>query len=177
MSMRLEALTLLPAEMPESQRATQMIAQLFPLGLGFLQLPYDRQWALCESAMRTIGDGPVAEELEELIGEPVLRELRAAHKNYGRALGITQAKAEAATTPNLANAARTLQEAFTEYALQLLAAGRADPSLGEAVMACLRPLDNARELELRRANARGGVPEPVVAPTPPEVPQVPLIED
>jgi hypothetical protein len=92
----------------------------------------------------------------------VLTELKAAHRNYGRALGITTAKQSSGTAPKVAEQLRVVQAAIGDYALQLIAAAKADSDIGPAVVACLRPLDEIREADSRR----GGGGSTVTAPTP-----------
>lgn len=183
LAMRIEALTLLPENLEIAQRAQKLYSRLFPGGLAFLKLPYERQWAECEQRLRDIGDGAIADEVTELAGEEVLQELRAAHKNYGRALGITSARENNVTAPKVAEQLRTVQQAISDYALQLVASARSDADVAAAAVSCLRPLDALREADARRGGGR--TPETdstTTAPTPeastvtPNTP-VPTFED
>jgi hypothetical protein len=174
-AMRLEALTLLPETIADSRRATKLYTRLFPGGLVFLKLPYERQWAECEQRLRDIADGDIAEELRELVGAVALDELRAAHKNYGRALGITSAKTATPSAPKVAEQLRAVLQSVADYALQLVAAAKADPELGSIVVGCLRPLDALREAEARRgAGASSSAPATPAAETPTVTPTTPI---
>ncbi len=62
---------------------------------------------------------------------------------------------------------RALQQAIASYALQLVAAAHADTELVASVRNALRPLDDLRQAQARRAGARGGGAN-VDAPTPAE---------
>lgn len=177
---RLQTLADLPQTIAEAKQATQLYARLFPDGLAFLRLPYERQWAESEQRLKQLADEEMGAAVEELVGEFVLTELRDAHANYGRVLGITDAKPGAAVAPNLLEGLRVVQQAMTSYALQLIAAAHADAELVASVRRALRPLDDLREAQARRAGARGGdaVTEPagagsVVTPTTP----VPVMDD
>jgi hypothetical protein len=155
---RLQTLAELPQTIAEAKQATQLYARLFPDGLSFLRLPYERQWAESEQRLKQLADEELGAAVEELVGEFVVAELREAHANYGRVLGITDAKPGAAVAPNLLDQLRVVQQAMTSYALQLIAAAHADPELASGVRRALRPFDDLREAQARRG-ARGGAGE------------------
>ena len=169
---RLQTLADLPQTIAEAKQATQLYARLFPDGLAFLRLPYERQWAESEQRLKQLADEEMGAAVEELVGEFVLIELRDAHANYGRVLGITSARAQATVAPNLLDPLRTVQQAIVAYALQVVAAAHADPELMGAARAALRPIDALREAQARRAVSResggGGAASGVeVTPTTP----------
>lgn len=159
---RLQTLADLPQTLAEAKQATQLYTRLFPDGLTFLRLPYERQWAESEQRLAQLGDEEMGAAVEKLVGDFVLAELREAHANYGRVLGITDAKPGAAVAPNLLDQLRVLQQAMTSYALQLVAAAHADAELVAPVRRALRPLDELREAQSRRTGAR--VADPVPGP-------------
>jgi hypothetical protein len=159
---RLQTLADLPPTLAEAKQATQLYARLFPDGLTFLRLPYERQWAESEQRLTQLADKEMGAAVEKLVGDFVLAELRDAHANYGRVLGITDAKPNAEVAPNLLDQLRVLQQAMTSYALQLVAAAHADPELVTPVRRALRPLDALREAQARRGGGRGGAAEPAV---------------
>lgn len=152
---RLQTVAELPQTIAEAKQATQLYARLFPDGLSFLRLPYERQWAESEQRLKQLADEELGAAVEELVGEFVVAELRDAHADYGRVLGITNAKPGAAVAPNLLDQLRVVQQAMTSYALQLVAAAHADPELASGVRRALRPFDDLREAQARRG-ARGG---------------------
>ena len=85
--------------MPEAKLAATLYELLFPEGLKFLAMAFEKQWAESEQRLKQIGDGPIAKQLATLVGDFLLAELRTAHTEYGRVLGITAAKAAKATPP------------------------------------------------------------------------------
>ncbi len=184
---RLQTVSELPAEIEEAGQAARLNARIFPDGLAFLRLPYERQWAESEQRLALIADEEMGAVVAELVGDFVLNELKDAHADYGRVLGITNAKPESGdVVPNLLGQLRVVQQAMSGYALQLVAAAHAEPELAPAVRRALRPFEDLREAQARRANARGGAvvveeEEPevtggdVVTPTTP-VP-VPVVAD
>ncbi len=172
LSKRLEGLMLLPATFEEARRATQLHARFFPTGLAFTQLPYPRQWAECQQRIRDLKKEGVEDELRELCGDVVVDALKAAHDNYGRALGITTAKDAAPKAPKIVDQLRALQKAVSDYAIQLVAVAKDDPELGTTVLACLSPIDELRAADASRAT---GTPASTTTPsTPPVTPATPI---
>jgi len=141
------------------------------LGLAFLRLPYEQQWAQSEQRLRQLADDELGNAVESLVGDFVLAELREAHAEYGRVLGITDAKAGAPVAPNMLEQLRAVQQAIASYALQLVAAAHADTELVASVRKALRPLDELRQAQAqaRRAGgrARGVVVRTWTRPRPP----------
>jgi hypothetical protein len=171
---RLEALQPLP--IPQAQRATVLYTGLFPTGLVFLTLPFKKEWAESEQRLKQIETQGLTEELNELVGDFVIDEVRAAHKNYGKVLGITDAK-EAETVPaKVAEALRMLRNTMAVYCLQLVAAAYAKPNAVELVRKALRPVDDLRAGQQRRSSdARGR--DDAASPTEAEVsPTTPVPE-
>jgi hypothetical protein len=171
-AVRLESLAVLPAALAQSKQAAQLYARLFPTGLDFLKLAFEREWAESEQRLGQIADEEVEGPLAELVGDFLLAELRDAHANYGRVLGITSTRTQATVAPNLLDPLRTVQQAIVGYALQVVAAAHADPELAGAARAALRPIDELREAQARRAVSRdaggaGAGSEVVVTPTTP----------
>lgn len=168
---RLESLAALPSTLAQSKQAAQLYARLFPTGLDFLKLPFEREWAESEQRLGQIADEEVQGLLTSLVGDFVLAELRDAHANYGRVLGITTARGETTVGPNLLEPLRTVQQAIVGYALQVVAAAHADPELAGVARAALRPIDELREAQARRATSRApadsGATTPTVTPTTP----------
>ncbi|MBN9167805.1 MAG: hypothetical protein BGO98_28835 [Myxococcales bacterium 68-20] len=168
---RLETLSELPETVPEAKLAATLYERLFPEGLTFLAMAFEKQWAESEQRLKQIGDGPTAKQLTTLVGDFLLAELRTAHTEYGRVLGITAAKAEKATPPSLVEALRGVTQAIAAYSLQLVAAAHADPEIVPAVRRALRPLDDIRSAQSRRAAAgeSPSVPDDTIAPPPSKV--------
>lgn len=144
----------LPDDVPQSQAARQLLEAVFPTGLRFLLLPFEKQWSESEIRLDQLRTPDLGRALSEVVASYVVDELMAAHEEYGRVLGITDAKQLPPAKVGLMDVLRQFREALHGYVFQLLAAGHADPKLQPAVRASLRPLDTYRETLNRRAVAR-----------------------
>lgn len=91
----LSALARLPATYPESEQAQAMLDVLFGDGLRFTQLPYKKEWAEAEARLARMSRDGFDKIIEALGGRSILHNLRRAHDEYGRALGITSPSPEA----------------------------------------------------------------------------------
>lgn len=180
-SMRLEAYALLsPQHMPQAEPAKRVHTRLFPQGLRFINLPYEEQWSHCQRLVEAIdADDALATDLEELVGEPILSELRAAQLAYGDALGITTER----TTPEpipLLDHLNLVRAAITGYALQIVAMQDVDSDRIADARRALAPIDERRAREARRAPTPGrdegsatAEEDPSVTPTTP----VPAVDE
>lgn len=182
-SMRIEAYALLaPEHVPQAEPAKAVSARLFPQGLRFINLPYPEQWAHCQRLLETIdNDEQLAADLDALVGEPILTELRAAQAAYGDALGITSERTTPVVVP-LIDRLNVVRAAIVGYALQIVAMQDADPERIADARRALAPIDERRAREARRTpttpraggTADPSLPEedPSVTPTTP----VPTVE-
>lgn len=163
-SMRIEAYALLaPEHVPQAEPARVVSARLFPQGLRFINLPYEEQWAHCQRLLEAIdNDEQLATDLEELVGEPILAELRAAQAAYGDALGITAERAVPVAVP-LLDRLNAVRAAVVGYALQIVAMQDADPERIADARRALAPIDERRARDARRTTTparAGGTTEP-----------------
>lgn len=169
MSMRIEALTLLDAEAsPDVEVATLAHERLFPEGLRFLALPYPQQWAHCDRLLATLGDDEtLAADVERLVGDTVLTEVRAAQEAYGEALGITAAR-ESVETISLVGPLDAVRNAIVGYAVQIIAMQSDDPARLPAARKALAPIDELRASQAAQARRSddGDASSPASAPTP-----------
>jgi hypothetical protein len=150
---------------------------LFPEGLTFLQLAYNAEWAESQQRIARIDKDNLAGEIEELAGPEFLAEVRKAHDNYGRVLGITKA-AKGNEPSNLIDPLRAVGKAIVQYALKLAGmAGDSEKSL-QMVRAALRPIDDHRAASSARRGAGTGQEEGEAAPeaAPPATPATPVPE-
>jgi CBS domain-containing protein len=187
MSMRLEALTLLSASAgPDVEAAESAYQRLFPDGLRFLTLPYAQQWAHCDRLLSTLDeDEELAADVERLVGETTLAEVRAAQAAYGDALGITTAR-ETTDAVSLAEPLDAVRNAIVSYALQVIAMQSDDPSRLAAARKALAPIDELRAAQATQGRRSESTPATPTAPTAapegevvtvtPDTP-VPVIED
>ena len=74
---------------PDADLIRTMFAVLFPDGLKFTHLPYKQEWAEGEAKVARIASEGYDAEIARLGGKPILDQLLAAHKAYGKSLGIT----------------------------------------------------------------------------------------
>lgn len=154
-SMRLEALTLLHADAgPDVETAEKAHQRLFPEGLRFLTLPYPQQWAHCDRLLSTLDDDEaLAADVERLVGETTLGEVRAAQQAYGDVLGITSAR-QTAQSVSLVAPLDAVREAIIGYALQIIAMQSDDPSRLPAARKALAPIDELRAAQAAPARRR-----------------------
>lgn len=172
---RLSSLATLPGDMPQARIAGLLYERLFPDGLTFLTLPYDKEWAASEIILEQIANDPeLLGELEALVGEFLLEELRQAHAEYGRVLGITAIKPEV-EAPRVLEALRAARDSIAAYSLQLVAAAHADPSLADAVRVALYPIDRVRSGQARRRSRGGSETDAPVEEEPEQTPEEPAL--
>lgn len=149
---RLVAYTALPENNADRVRAVAINGVLFPDGLAFLQLAFNREHAESERRIRLIDERGLAKDLAKLVGESFLGTLRAAHEAFGAALGITQATSIPAAPVVVVELLRELLDAISNYALQLLALASDHPEKREAIAIALVPIDEFRTAAGRRAS-------------------------
>jgi hypothetical protein len=137
-------------------RALEIHGLLFADGLGFLCLSYPRQHAEAERRLALIDKHELAKDIERLVGEEFLAELRIAHLEYGQALGIGKAPAPEPEATLVAEPLRALIDAMTDYAIQLVALARAKPARADEIRRALTPIDKFRAA----AAARGSTGSP-----------------
>jgi hypothetical protein len=125
---------------------------LFPDGLAFLQLAFNREHAESERRIRLIEERGLAKDLAKLVGDSFLGVLRAAHEAYGDALGITKATSVPAAPVVVVELLRELVDAISNYALQLLALASDHPEKRDAIALALVPIDEFRTAAGRRAS-------------------------
>lgn len=166
---RLEAYASLPvADFPKAARARELVDTLAK-DREWLKAPYEAEWAQSEKRLNRIDDEGLAADLDTLAGPEFLKEVRAAHKGYGVALGVTKAAVEAPEV-NLADPLRALARAIGRYGVAV--AGTVDddkPATIAAARKALRPIDDFREAQARRTSEGGQAAPatPAVTPTTP----------
>lgn len=172
---RLSDYAALPAaQWPKAARAQDLIDQLFPDGLTFLQLPYATEWAESEKRLARIEANKLANDIDALAGSEFLAEVRRAHAHYGLVLGITKA-AKGDGPENLADPLRALGKSIVQYALKLVGLASDSEESLRMVRAALRPIDEHRAATAKRSaggDKEGASPE---AP-PPATPETPVPE-
>lgn len=158
----LSAHSKLPDSEPSAATARTVLATVFPDGLKFTQLTYSQQWAEASARLQRIEADGLAKALRELGGEPFLRNLNKAHKEYGEALGVTSPRATvAAPTAPVREPLQRLQDALRQYVLQLVANVNEDePATVELAEELLNPLAEWQRRSPRSAAATEPAPAP-----------------
>jgi hypothetical protein len=154
---RLAAWERLPGEAhPEVARAGRVLSALFPEGLAFLKLPYERQWAESRRRLAQIDADRQGREIDDLCGPAFLAAVRTAHARYGIVLGITEVAPDpAATPPGLREPLAAFRTALSRYVHRLLGTlDDEDPRAVRAVQAALKPIDDFRAAAAARAQGR-----------------------
>jgi hypothetical protein len=93
---------------PEGAVAAALLPKLFPNGVKFVLLPYKLEWAESSTRLLLIEQEALAGEVEKLGCASLLPLIRAAHREYGDALGVT-------TVPEPESTALTVRDAFDAF--------------------------------------------------------------
>ncbi len=142
---RLESLTRLDAEtVPESAQATTILSAAFAEGTTFLRGDYETLWLRGQHSLDAIAEGGHAETLERLVGDFVVRAVRAAHHKLGVATGLLGSVRPAANGDSAALDRRALLDAVTgsmaRYAHLISAIDDEDADAVAEVIHALEPL-------------------------------------
>jgi len=112
----------LPADFKQAEIARRLLLVLFPTGLRFLQLTFHQEWAEAQARLDRIEKEGLDAHLKTLGGEPFLLALRAAHKEYGEALGVTQVRSETSKDgASVRESLSKLQGTLRKYVVQVVA--------------------------------------------------------
>lgn len=156
----------LPNE-PQAKVARSLLAELFPKGLKFTQLPYKLEWSQVEARIVRIDARGLDTKIRQLGGAPFLTQLRKAHKEYGEALGITGVLAVEEPAAGVRDAYDNFLIALRNYVLKVAAHVEPDePETGELAAILLAPLHAWRIAtagSARDPSAEEPAPEPAPA--------------
>lgn len=181
LKLRLSGYAMLPPALyPLAGRAEALEKSLFPRGMSFLKAAMNVEWAASDELLKRIDADQLAAEIDTIAGADFLIEARAAHLEYGQALGITEAHAAAPSVEALLKPLRALVQAIADYMLQIVATvDREDAASIKAARDALSPMDRYREGVARRASKGDKLaeePQPEVTPATP-VPEVPDLKE
>lgn len=151
---RLEAYASLPpAHWPRSPRAAELLASVFPSGLGFLSLPYPDEWAEGERRLERISLNGLAKDIDELAGVEFLAEVKRAQQRYGEVLAMRKG-GDKRLPSDITEPLRALGRAISSYALQVIATNDGSAASLQAIRQTLKPIDDMRAgLSTRRPPA------------------------
>lgn len=129
--------------LPEAELASSLLAQIFPNdSLKFIQAAYVVEWAESRDRLQLIKDQKLDEPIEGVLGgKKILSSLRAAHKAYGDAVGITEVQATEEERASLREALSDLVESLRHYVVQVSATVRKkNPKTAERAAKLLAPI-------------------------------------
>lgn len=153
---------------PEAVAA--LFAQVFSDGRSFLLLPYEQEWTASNTRLELLAQSETRALVHKLGGEPFLRDLQDAHKEYGRVLGITVATPPSPSSTDDDPAVREAYEqslaALRSYVLAVSHTTSRMKSGGAELAARLLAPVNDWAPPTGKATQTAG--EPVPAPTPPD---------
>jgi hypothetical protein len=105
---------------PQAKQAAAILADVYPEGLKFTQLAYKLQWGESDARLELIKTKGHDDTIRDLGGQVFLTKLRASHKEYGEALGITRVP-DARATATIRSALDAFTAALRKYALKVSA--------------------------------------------------------
>jgi hypothetical protein len=161
---RLDGYALLPvSKFPKAARAAELIALLFPDGMGFLNFHYDEEWAITTTVLEMVLRQGLDKDIDDIAGPEFLVHIRYCHSAVGEALKKV-ADAESSPKVNRFELIQALSQAINDWALKVLAT--VDPSQPATVDAARRALQPILDERAQQANAR----KPKKPKTPPTTP-------
>ena len=157
----------LPDGTPQASDARALLAELYPDGLSFILLSYELEWNQSDLRLSRIHNAPapahaggpagLGERIRALGGQVFIDALAAAHRGYGKLLGLPRAPGGGAapgTRPAVLKALESFASTLRNYALKVTAhVDVDDPGTGALAKRLLDPL-----LSWRTA-PRGSVPD------------------
>jgi hypothetical protein len=159
---RLDACAMLPvAQFPKAARAAELIAQLFPQGMAFLNFHYDEEWAITTTILELVLRQGLDKDIDALAGPEFLLHVRYCHDVVGKALQAV-ADAKSSPKPNLYELIRTLSQAINDWALQVLATqDPSQPATIDAARRALQPIldERAEQAQARKPKAKKAAPQ------------------
>lgn len=152
---------LMPGE--KGAKAAEVFTSFFGDGnLTFLLQDFDAEWADINTRLKRIDSDGSTEKLVEIGGKDVLDHVRAMHKEYGRALGITAGTDKAAKV-SLSEPLTVAQDSVRRYMAAVIAFGAdsdIDPSVIPVAEALLEPIEALRTKLSQKSSGRGADEEP-----------------
>lgn len=165
----LDSYSWLPRHLDPKDVADAKLAhdRLYGEGLSFLKLPFPEEWAESEKRVKRIQDENLQGTLERICGKPLVAALFQSHKEYGAALGITQAE-DPIIVKKVGEPFSTITTVVNQYVRAVIGSVDEDePETVELATAMLRPVEVYRE-RILAARAGGKLPDaPVPLPTDP----------
>lgn len=166
---RIEDYQIVATRDPElADRAAALGEKLYPKSSNITQGDMYTQWQATELWFETLSKDGREASLRALVGDVYVDALKATHAEYGEVIGVTKPRAPEAPKTDLAAPLAALLASMQDVALQLVAVANdrsATPELRVAARDALRPIDELRDGNARRAARRAGSDdEPTPAP-------------
>ena len=132
----------LPPRVVESTEARTLLAELYPEGLNFVMLPYEREWMQSNMRLNRITNEPLGERIKKLGGTVFIESLQAAHASYGKLLGLPRTLGtREGGTPIVGEAMEAFVSSLRMYALKVTAYVEVDePGTAQLSNTLLEPL-------------------------------------
>ncbi|MEO7331296.1 MAG: hypothetical protein ABI193_22155 [Minicystis sp.] len=113
----------LPDGTLQAEESRTLLAELYPEGLTFLDLPYELEWSESDGRLRRLADEPLGDRIRALGGQPFFDALTAAHREYGKVLGLRRKGAGkgVVSQPAMHEALYAFTAALRVYALKVTA--------------------------------------------------------
>lgn len=149
---------------PKAAIAAEIRERLYPDGLKFTKIRYEKQWTESHRRLELIEEGKLASDFATLGGEAFLDTLKKRHKVYGEVLGITKAPEEPIEEEKVGDALNLLSHKLRAYVLQVSAMVRRDDAEQRALVdKLLAPLSQGQPAAVGKGGAEavaGAEPEP-----------------
>jgi hypothetical protein len=154
-----------------SPLARELDDALFSEGTAFLKARYEEEWAESSARLRIIEERGLAGHFEKLGAGVFLAAIKRAHAEYGKALGVTAAKAPSAASPKVREALDQTAVAMREYVAKVAAmVSRKRKGSAELADALLLPLTQWQSSRSAPVDAPVPPPPPPADPTEPTEP-------
>lgn len=172
---RLESYSWLPVGIyPRAARARELCDIISPVDREWLKFVYESEWAESDKRLVWIEEQGLTKDVNELAGPEFLAEVKAAHVEYGVALAVTKTAPEVLEC-KLAAPLQSLARSIGRYTLAVVTMAGDDAASIAVARKALRPVDDFREGQARRARAGGAAVEAVDAePGAPVSPTTPI---
>jgi hypothetical protein len=128
---------------PLAESAKRLMQCLFADGLDFINATFDAQWAEQDRRLAALKNSQLEPLFTTLGGAAFLTELHASHREYGKALNITQAS-NTLPQPSLTTPLRSLAEAIGNYLVALAAFASDGPEAASIANVLAAPVERFR---------------------------------
>jgi hypothetical protein len=134
--------------------ARDLRARLFGEGLRFVQLPFKQAWAQSQTRLLLVEERGLDAAFASIGGQEVLRVIRAAHAEFGEALGVTEVPEPPAPPRRVREALLAFTEALRMFVVRVIASvDRRDGDAALLAQKLLGPIERCESAQLRKRKA------------------------